>query len=496
MTTSTALLQPTVQPPVHRGMQHLDRTAFTTRLPLLAARLPANKTTQFLKQDGKDLVLRLRGIGAVSPDPSEQHRRVLLRTADKAALSQEALDVLEKSKAELVEDAVELPYEYWSSDQILQAVLPEDLLDESPTAFTQVGHIAHLNLRDQYLPHKHLIGQVILDKNKSLRTVVNKLDTIDNVYRNFQMEVLAGDEDFEVEMSEHDVKFRFDFSAVYWNSRLQTEHARLVSTFKPDDVIVDGFAGVGPFAIPAGKKGCAVMASDLNPKSAEALKGNAVLNKVEKNVRASNEDGRAFIRRSVLAIWNDPFPPYEAPLSSRERARRSRAANAAKKAALEAEKAPGPDTDVVQQLAEASLSPPSPSCPSAAEASAPESPAPATTSRPRRLPSHYIMNLPASALTFLDAFNSLFRPVYEQVGEEEVKKAAEEVGGLPVVHCYCFSKEEGEAATKDICERATAALGHTVHPGLSDFDVKFVRDVAPKKGMYVLEFRLTDEMVK
>lgn len=28
-----------------------------------------------------------------------------------------------------------------NSDQILQAVLPEDLLDESPTAFTQVGHI-------------------------------------------------------------------------------------------------------------------------------------------------------------------------------------------------------------------------------------------------------------------------------------------------------------------------------------------------------------------
>lgn len=27
------------------------------------------------------------------------------------------------------------------ADQVLQAILPEDLLDESPTAFTQVGHI-------------------------------------------------------------------------------------------------------------------------------------------------------------------------------------------------------------------------------------------------------------------------------------------------------------------------------------------------------------------
>jgi tRNA (guanine37-N1)-methyltransferase len=43
---------------------------------------------------------------------------------------------------------------------------------------------------------------------------------------------------------------------------------------------VDAFAGVGPFAVPAGKKGCAVLASDLNPKSAEALETNTKLNKV------------------------------------------------------------------------------------------------------------------------------------------------------------------------------------------------------------------------
>ena len=38
-----------------------------------------------------------------------------------------------------------------------------------------------------------------VQKNKALRTVVNKLDTIDNEFRNFKMEVLAGDPDFVVE---------------------------------------------------------------------------------------------------------------------------------------------------------------------------------------------------------------------------------------------------------------------------------------------------------
>lgn len=94
------------------------------------------------------------------------------------------------------------------------------------------------------------------------------------------MEVLAGEPNFDVEVSEAECKFRFAFDKVYWNSRLSSEHARLVQSFKPTDVVADGFAGVGPFAIPAAKKGCAVLASDLNPDSASSLEGNIKLNKV------------------------------------------------------------------------------------------------------------------------------------------------------------------------------------------------------------------------
>jgi tRNA G37 N-methylase Trm5 len=43
-----------------------------------------------------------------------------------------------------------------------------------PSSFETVGHIAHLNLRDELLPYKHLVGQVLLDKNPNIQTVVNK----------------------------------------------------------------------------------------------------------------------------------------------------------------------------------------------------------------------------------------------------------------------------------------------------------------------------------
>ena len=47
------------------------------------------------------------------------------------------------------------------ADHILRELLPAEV--EVPSSFETVGHIAHLNLREQHLPYKHVIGQVILD---------------------------------------------------------------------------------------------------------------------------------------------------------------------------------------------------------------------------------------------------------------------------------------------------------------------------------------------
>lgn len=45
---------------------------------------------------------------------------------------------------------------------------------------------------------------------------------------------------------------------VYWNSRLESEHLRLVSCFNPGEVLVDMMAGIGPFAVPAAQRGLTV----------------------------------------------------------------------------------------------------------------------------------------------------------------------------------------------------------------------------------------------
>jgi tRNA (guanine37-N1)-methyltransferase len=127
-----------------------------------------------------------------------------------------------------------------------------------------------------------MIGEVILDKNPSIRTVINKAETLGsaNIYRALEFEVIAGEHDFLVETKETGSTFRFDYSKVFWNSRLSTEHHRLVELFKPGEMVCDVMAGVGPFAVPAGKKGVFVWANDLNPDCYGSLEDAIKLNKV------------------------------------------------------------------------------------------------------------------------------------------------------------------------------------------------------------------------
>ncbi|KAL5736169.1 hypothetical protein ACOSQ2_030957 [Xanthoceras sorbifolium] len=185
-------------------------------------------------------------------------------------------------------------YDYWQMNEILEALLPKGMV--VPSAFETVGHIAHLNLRDEHLPYKHLIAKVVLDKNKpKIQTVVNKVDAIHNDYRTMQLEVLAGNHSLVTIVVENGLRFNVDLAAVYWNSRLATERQRLLNGFDYKDVVCDVFAGVGPIAISAAKIVKRVYANDLNPSAVDYLERNSVLNKLEKKIKVFNMDGRRFI---------------------------------------------------------------------------------------------------------------------------------------------------------------------------------------------------------
>lgn len=114
------------------------------------------------------------------------------------------------------------------------------------------------------------------------------------------MEVIAGDNDLNVTVKESNARFSFNFEEVYWNSRLQTEHARLIQIISKRNldsklIVADMMSGVGPFSIPLAMNNVTVHANDLNPASFKYLVANTKLNKCEKFIKCYCLDGREFI---------------------------------------------------------------------------------------------------------------------------------------------------------------------------------------------------------
>ena len=458
------------------------RVALHKTLPLLGVRVPATQVSALARHPAVNgLVFRSRRSKHINPDPrGDDAVRVLqLGIDDAAALSPEANAAIAEVQGEIIPHPVELPYDYWTVEQVLRAVLPAELEEGAPSAFAMVGHLAHVNLREEYLAYRYLIGQVILEKTPRVRTVVNKLDSIETEFRVFAMELLAGVPEYEAEVSESNCVFHLDFRNVYWNSRLHTEHGRLIAQFQPFQVLADVMAGFGPFAVPAAKKGAWVLANDLNPHCFASLQKNSTRNHVDAHLQATCLDGREFIRQSVLTTWNAAFPgePTGDELLS---ARQKRKEKSAQRRA--------------QQQGTTQADP------------APQAPAPTTPKPPRRLVDHFVMNLPATALEFLDAYRGLYTHLASHVGHDvlEAEIAARsklgDVEPLPMVHVYCFTKDVEHAAA-DICQRANAALGlsgaeRLVPPGdetsdpTPDLSLHLVRSVAPSKDMYCLSFRL------
>ena len=245
------------------SINHRRRVSCPTPYPLVsrctdqtfASPVGVQAKCQFFMKALRGIVLDIPRQQSVVTDPTDETMRLLLLKEEvkDGSLTEE---LSEERRAEIGVDALErtthelvFSYEYFNAEQVLRRLLPEGC--DVPGSFETVGHIAHLNLRDEVTAYKHVIGRVLLDKNPRLKTVVNKVGAIESEFRVPTWELLAGDTSLETEVRQHGVPFRLDFGEVYWNSRLEAEHKRLVGQIKPGEILCDAMCGIGPFAVPA-----------------------------------------------------------------------------------------------------------------------------------------------------------------------------------------------------------------------------------------------------
>lgn len=295
-----------------RGMTKLIREQFNKTIQVPRLWVTEAKSQRVLPLV-KKLLLKMEKLKPVKPLKCNEQdgREILMHPLPVKSwqdLPIQELEMHDMKEENFAFTEIMLSYDNWRADEIIKAVLPEN--EEGLTSYSRIGHIVHLNMRDHLMAYRELIGQVLLDKVAGCKTVVNKAASIDNTYRNFQLDLLCGESQYQVETKENGVFFEFDFSKVYWNPRLSTEHERIVQILKSGDVLYDVFAGVGPFSVPAAKKKCHVLANDLNPESFKWLQHNMKRNKCAGQAQVFNKDGRDFIlnelKEDLLKRWKDP----------------------------------------------------------------------------------------------------------------------------------------------------------------------------------------------
>ena len=214
-------------------------------------------------------------------------------------------------------------------------------------------------------------------------------------------------------VKEHYCTYKLDYFKAFWNSRLTGERERIVKLFKPKEVILDVFAGVGPFSILACKHECYAHANDLNPSCYQWMCENMKINKVDTKMKAYNMDAREFIEKATKEL-------------------------------IQSEITGEGSGNLLKSMY-----------------------------------SHVIMNLPGTAVEFLNSFIGLFTSVPED------KRPGFK---LPTVHCYSFANEV------DPKEEVKRRVEGILMAKLSNCEISYVRNVSTNKEQFRVSFQLPSEV--
>ncbi|NVM55068.1 MAG: class I SAM-dependent methyltransferase family protein [Candidatus Helarchaeota archaeon] len=182
----------------------------------------------------------------------------------------------------------------------LESSIPENLHMYIPKSFDIIGQLAIIEIPEELESFEALIGSTLLNLHPSLKSIFKKLEPIKGDFRLRNLQLLAGINNSETVHKENKCKYEMDIKKVYFSPRLVTEHARVCSLVKKNEIILDMFAGIGPFSILIAKqKQAQVFAVDINPAAIYYLERNSFLNKVENFVTPLEGNVRDVIKNYI-----------------------------------------------------------------------------------------------------------------------------------------------------------------------------------------------------
>ncbi|CAN5826021.1 hypothetical protein BH23THE1_BH23THE1_00690 [soil metagenome] len=185
--------------------------------------------------------------------------------------------------------------------KLLKGVLADEDLERVYSSFDMIGDIAIIKIPDSLLTKKNVIGKVILESIKNLKSVFLQRSSVSGEYRLRGLEVIAGDEKYVTFYREYGCKFLVNVATSYFSPRLSTERLRISNLVSPGELVVNMFAGVGTFSVIMAKKHqIKVYNIDSNLDAYILSIMNSKLNKLNDRIFSIHGDSQQVIRSKTF----------------------------------------------------------------------------------------------------------------------------------------------------------------------------------------------------
>ena len=165
---------------------------------------------------------------------------------------------------------------------LLSKVLTTEELSLVYGSFDIVGDIAIIKLTEASEKKAKTIADTLMHVHGNVKTVLAQTGAISGEFRLRKLMHIAGENRANTVHRESGCVFHVDLDKCYFSPRLGYERARIAKIVKPDETIVNMFAGVGCFSIMIAKgvESARVFSIDLNPSAVALMQDNIRLNRV------------------------------------------------------------------------------------------------------------------------------------------------------------------------------------------------------------------------
>ncbi len=184
--------------------------------------------------------------------------------------------------------------------EAVAGILSEKEIADLYGAFDQIGNIIIIRMPDSLVSKKKAIGEILLQKIKTAKSVFYQSSPVEGDFRTRSLELIAGEDSTETEYREYGCRFKVNVQKAFFSPRLSTERNRIADLVVDGEAIINMFGGIGMFSIiVAKKKKCTVYNIDINPDAIELCNQNIMLNKLKGKVESIAGDATKIIEERL-----------------------------------------------------------------------------------------------------------------------------------------------------------------------------------------------------